>query len=76
MPSTSFSRLPSHLHLLSDQRDRRKLDPFSPIWLFLVGYVQVYIIQALSYQEWAMRVHGHDLMAAANFRISGHSCGL
>ena len=47
---------------------RRKLDPFSPIWLFLVGYVQVYIIQALSYQEWAMRVHGHDLMAAANFR--------
>ena len=47
---------------------RRRFDPFSPVWLFLVGYVQVYIIQALSYQEWALRIHGPDLVAGANFR--------
>ena len=27
----------------------RKFDPFAPVWLFLLGYVQVYIIQAVSY---------------------------
>ena len=25
----------------------RKFDPFAPVWLFLVGYIQVYIIQAI-----------------------------
>jgi hypothetical protein len=47
---------------------RRSFDSFSPIWLFLVGYVQVYVIQALSYQDWALRIRGPDLVAAANFR--------
>src|SRR5271157_3133883 len=46
----------------------RKFDPFAPVWLFLVGYVQVYIIQAASYHEWALRVRGQELVAAANFR--------
>ncbi|MGZ3300172.1 MAG: hypothetical protein ACXWPK_04525 [Isosphaeraceae bacterium] len=46
----------------------RKFDPFAPVWLFLVGYVQVYIIQAVSYREWALRVRGQELVAAANFR--------
>lgn len=46
----------------------RKFDPFAPVWLFLLGYVQVYIIQAVSYQEWALRVRGQELVAAANFR--------
>ncbi len=46
----------------------RKFDPFAPVWLFLVGYVQVYIIQALSYHEWTLRVRGQELAAAANFR--------
>jgi len=46
----------------------RKFDPFAPVWLFLVGYVQVYIIQAVSYHEWALRVRGQELVAAANFR--------
>ena len=46
----------------------RKFDPFAPVWLFLVGYVQVYIIQAVSYHEWALRIRGKDLVTAANFR--------
>ena len=28
----------------------RRFDPFAPVWLFLVGFVQVYIIQALSFR--------------------------
>ena len=47
---------------------RRAFDPFAPVWLFLVGYAQVYVIQALSYHEWALEVRGKDLVAAANFR--------
>ncbi|MBV8486761.1 MAG: hypothetical protein JO161_00645, partial [Planctomycetaceae bacterium] len=46
----------------------RKFDPFAPIWLFLLGYVQVYVIQALSYREWALEVRGKDLVQAANLR--------
>ena len=46
----------------------RKFDPFAPVWLFLVGFVQVYVIQALSYHEWAIGVRGKELVAAANFR--------
>jgi hypothetical protein len=46
----------------------RRFDPFAPTWLFFVGYVQVYIIQALSYHEWAVGVRGKELVAAANFR--------
>ena len=46
----------------------RKLDPFTPVWLFLVGYLQVYVIQALSFHQWAIDVRGKDLVAAANFR--------
>jgi hypothetical protein len=46
----------------------RKFDPFAPIWLFLVGFVQVYVIQALSYHEWAIGVRGKELVSAANFR--------
>jgi len=46
----------------------RKFDPFAPVWLFLVGFVQVYVIQALSYHDWAVGARGKDLVAAANFR--------
>ena len=45
-----------------------KFDPFAPIWLFLVGYIHVYFIQALSYHEWAVSVRGNDLVQAANLR--------
>jgi hypothetical protein len=45
-----------------------KFDPFAPVWLFLVGFVQVYVIQALSLHDWAVGVRGKDLVAAANLR--------
>jgi hypothetical protein len=47
---------------------RAKFDPFEPIWLFLVGYFHVYVIQALSYHEWAVGTRGKELVWAANFR--------
>ncbi len=46
----------------------RKFDPFAPVWLFLVGFVQVYVIQALSYHDWAVTARSKDLVAAANLR--------
>jgi hypothetical protein len=46
----------------------RTFDPFAPVWLFLIGYAQVYIIQALSYHDWALEIRGKDLVTAANFR--------
>lgn len=45
-----------------------RFDPFAPIWLFLVGYVQIYVIQAISYHEWAISARGQPLVAAANWR--------
>ena len=47
---------------------RRRFDPFAPLWLFLVGYVQVYVIQALSYHEYGIRVRGHEVVTEANVR--------
>lgn len=47
---------------------RKRFDPFAPVWMFMVGYVQVYFIQALSYREWAIEIRGEELVAAANFR--------
>jgi hypothetical protein len=46
----------------------RRFDPFAPVWLFFVGYAQVYVIQALSYHDWAIDVRGVELVTAANFR--------
>src|SRR5437763_13520988 len=46
----------------------KKFDPFAPVWLSLVGYVQVYVIQALSYHDWAVDIRGKELVTAANFR--------
>ncbi len=46
----------------------RKFDPFAPIWLYLVGYIQVYIIQAINYHDWGVGVRGKELVAAANWR--------
>ncbi len=45
-----------------------KFDPFAPVWLFLVGYIQPYIVQATSYHEWAIGLRGKELVAAANFQ--------
>jgi hypothetical protein len=46
----------------------RRFDPFAPVWLFLVGFMQVYVVQALSYHEWAIGVRGTELVAASNLR--------
>jgi hypothetical protein len=46
----------------------RKFDPFAPIWLFFVGYLQIYIVQAFSYHEWAVEVRGEEIVEGANFR--------
>lgn len=47
---------------------RRQFDPFAPIWLFFVGYTQVYVVQAISYHDWAVEVRGEELVTAANCR--------
>jgi len=46
----------------------RKFDPFAPIWMFFVGYTQIYVFQAINYHEWAVRVRGTDMVMTANFR--------
>ena len=49
---------------------RKQFDPFAPLWLFLAGYVQVYVVQAISYREYALRVRGSELVTAANTRAA------
>jgi hypothetical protein len=56
------------LILMVSQVFRKAFDPFAPIWLFLVGYAQVYVIQAINVREWALRVRGVELVTQANFR--------
>lgn len=46
----------------------RRFDPFAPTWLFFVGYVQIYVIQAISYHDWAIVARGEDVVTAANER--------
>src|SRR5689334_6533570 len=46
----------------------RRFDPFAPTWLFLVGYVQLYVIQPLSYHDWAVATRGVEVVAATNWR--------
>ena len=46
----------------------RRFDPFAPIWLFLVGIFQLYVVQAISYHDWAVRVRGQDVVAGANLQ--------
>src|SRR3954447_26720258 len=56
------------LALIAVQALRRRLDPFAPIWLFLVGFAQVYVVPAISYRDWALRVRGLVLVTAPNAR--------
>lgn len=46
----------------------RRFDPFAPTWLFLVGYVHVYVLQAISYHSWAVAARGEALVDAADWR--------
>jgi hypothetical protein len=56
------------LLLIASRIARRDFDPFAPIWLFLVGYAQVYVVQAISYRDYAIRVRGEALVTEANLR--------
>src|SRR4051794_31009231 len=56
------------LALMASQVFRTTFDPFAPIWLFLVGYAHVYVVQAITCREWALRVRGEELVTQANFR--------
>lgn len=47
---------------------RSRFDPFAPVWMFIVGFFQIYVVQALNYHEWAVSVHGEDLVESANWR--------
>jgi hypothetical protein len=47
---------------------RKGFDPFAPIWLFVIGYAQVYVLQMLTYRDWALRVHGDEVVYWANIR--------
>ncbi|AMV35801.1 O-antigen polysaccharide polymerase Wzy [Planctomyces sp. SH-PL62] len=46
----------------------KRFDPFAPVWMFFVGYVQVYVIQPISYREWAVATRGEELVQWANLR--------
>jgi hypothetical protein len=63
---------------------RREFDPFAPLWLFLAGYAQVYVVQAISYRDYALRARGMDVVFEANSRalwallwfLAVYHCGL
>jgi hypothetical protein len=46
----------------------RRFDPFAPVWLFLIGYLHIYVIQATGFHEWAIGVRGKELVDAASWR--------
>ncbi len=54
--------------LLAWQVLTKRFDPFAPVWMFLVGYVQVYVIQAITLREWALMIRGVEVVSAANYR--------
>lgn len=54
--------------LLAGHVVARRFDPFAPVWMFLIGYLQVYVVQATTLREWAVGVRGEGLVTAANAR--------
>ncbi|MHC5537471.1 hypothetical protein ACYOEI_04470 [Singulisphaera rosea] len=46
----------------------KRFDPFAPVWLFLVGFVQVYVVQAITRHDWAIDIRGAELVTEANLR--------
>ena len=55
---------------------RKSFDPFAPVWLFLAGYAQVYVVQAISYREYALRVRGLEVVTAGQLpRALGAASG-
>ncbi len=61
--------------LVLSQVFRRSFDPFAPIWLFLTGYVQVYVVQALTYREYGLRAGGPTWCTPPTCGPSGRCCG-
>jgi hypothetical protein len=47
---------------------RREFDAFAPHWLFLAGFAQVYVVQALAFRDWALRTRGPDVVTDASVR--------
>jgi hypothetical protein len=47
---------------------RKTFDPFAPIWLFLLGYLQLYVVQPISFREYGLRARGPELVAHADLR--------
>ena len=46
-----------------------RFDPFAPTWLFFVGYLHVYVIQALTYHDWAIGVRGKHIVVIFRMNI-------
>ena len=46
----------------------KRFDPFAPVWLFLVGYFHIYVIQAFSLRDYGLTMRGSEVLEAANFR--------
>ncbi|MDX2039277.1 MAG: hypothetical protein SFX72_21700 [Isosphaeraceae bacterium] len=47
---------------------RKRFDPFAPTWMFLLGWVQIYVIQPITLHEYALRVRGIEVTTEANVR--------
>ncbi len=54
--------------LIVSQIFRKSFDPFAPIWLFMAGYAQIYVVQAISYRDYGLRARGEALVTAASIR--------
>ena len=53
---------------------KSRFDPFAPVWLFLCGIMQIYVVQALMYRDWAIGLHGEQLVESANWRAFWATC--
>ena len=54
--------------LLAFEVVTKRFDPFAPIWLFFVGYVHLYMLEALNLRERALGVRGIEIVREASFR--------
>ena len=54
--------------LVLTQIARKDFDPFAPIWLFLAGFAQIYVVQAISYRDYGVRTRGEEIVTAGNVR--------
>jgi hypothetical protein len=53
---------------------RKAFDPFAPVWMFVLGYFQIYVVQATTYREYALRVRGVEITTLANSRALWAIC--